>query len=112
MIKGRDLNAVDKLTLKHPDFPIEIIKSGTNQDLHVWAKKNKITAHCATIEQSELCKKSIKTKIPSNSFLLIAYKRQCKSKKVSVIFAKERKHNGTTKDGQVRFSGILKGVFG
>jgi hypothetical protein len=85
MIKGRDLNAVDKLTVKHPEFPIELIKTGSNDDLHHWARKHKLTAHFAVIERSELDKKVIKGAIPQNAFILAAYKGSGTSKKIRLF---------------------------
>lgn len=91
MIKGRDLNAVDKLTVKHPEFPIELIKTGSNDDLHHWARKHKLTAHFTVIERSELDKKVIKGAIPQNAFILAAYKgsrsnQRGKSKVFKLVF--------------------------
>lgn len=106
MIKGRDLNAVDKLTVKHPEFPIELIKTGSNDDLHHWARKHKLTAHFTVIERSELDKKVIKGAIPQNAFILAAYKGSGTSKKISVVFAKERKHHAATKEGKAKFSSL------
>lgn len=106
MIKSRDLNAVDKLTMKNPEFPIELIKMGSNDDLHHWARKHKLTVHFAAIECLELDRKLIKGAVPKNAFILAAYKGLGTSKKISVVFAKERKHYPATKEGKAKFSSL------